>query len=82
MATPHAIHEEFPDSADRIHELKLADKHFARLLEEYDQINDQVHNAETSVTPMSEEAEKELRVKRSHLKDQIAARISAVSQGS
>ncbi|MFV0385481.1 YdcH family protein [Paracoccus sp. (in: a-proteobacteria)] len=72
MATPHSIHEEFPAAGPRIHELKLKDAHFARLLEEYDQINDQVHNAETSVTPITEEAEKGLRRKRAHLKDQIA----------
>lgn len=72
MASPHAIHEEFPDAAARIHDLKVKDAHFARLLAEYDAVNDKVYNAETSVTPMSEEAEKALRRERSHLKDQIA----------
>lgn len=82
MATPHAIHEEFPNDADRIHELKLADRHFARLLDEYDTVNDQVHNAETHVTPMSEDAEHDLRRRRAHLKDAIAARIGTVAEGS
>lgn len=75
MATPHAIHEEFPEDAARIHQLKVKDAHFARLLEEYDEVNDQVHGAETQVTPITDEAEKELRRKRSHLKDQIAVAI-------
>ncbi|MBU3031826.1 YdcH family protein [Paracoccus marinaquae] len=77
MATPHAIHEEFPNDGDRIHELKLKDAHFARLLEDYDQINDQVHGAATSVHPVSEDAEKEMRRKRAHLKDEIARMLSA-----
>lgn len=72
MATPHAIHEEFPNDAEKIHELKVSNAHFAKLLDEYDQVNDQVHNAETFNTPMTDEAEKELRHKRAHLKDEIA----------
>lgn len=81
MATPHAIHEEFPNDGDRIHELKLRDARFARLLEEYDEINDEVHAAETSVRPVSEEAEKEMRRKRAHLKDEIARMLNAARAG-
>ena len=57
MAAPHAIHEEFPNDAARIHELKVSDAHFARLLQEYDQVNDQGSGAESRHTPMSDEAE-------------------------
>lgn len=76
MGTPHAIHEEFPKDADRIHQLKISNTHFARLLEEYDAVNDQVHNAETFVTPTAPDAETELRKKRSHLKDEIARMLA------
>lgn len=79
MATPHAIHEEFPQDAVRIHELKMKDAHFARLLEEYDQVNDAVHQAESLIHPTSEEAEKELRRKRTHLKDEIARMLASDS---
>ncbi|MDO5646681.1 YdcH family protein [Paracoccus sp. (in: a-proteobacteria)] len=72
MATPHAIHEEFPNDADRIHNLKISNAHFARLLQEYDEVNDQVHNAEALIHPISEDAEKQLRRQRAHLKDEIA----------
>ncbi len=57
MAAPHAIHEEFPNDGERIHALKVSNAHFARLLEEYDQVNDQVFGAESRHTPMSDEAE-------------------------
>ena len=77
MAAPHAIHEEFPNDAERIHELKLSDAHFARLLEEYDEVNDQVAAAESRHTPMSEEAETQLRKQRSGLKDEIARMLAA-----
>lgn len=76
MSTPHAIHEEFPKDGDKIHNLKISNAHFARLLEEYDAVNDQVHNAETNVTPMSGDAETDLRKKRSHLKDEIARMLA------
>ncbi|HMQ41053.1 MAG TPA: DUF465 domain-containing protein [Paracoccus sp. (in: a-proteobacteria)] len=77
MAAPHAIHEEFPHDAEIIHNLKISDNHFARLLDEYDTVNDEVAAAETNVQPTTEEHEHELRRKRSHLKDEIARMISA-----
>ncbi|TRW98455.1 DUF465 domain-containing protein [Paracoccus sp. M683] len=76
MAAPHAIHEEFPDDAQKIHDLKLSNNHFARLLEEYDEVNDKVHSAESYNPPITDEAEKQLRQQRAHLKDQIAAMLS------
>lgn len=76
MAAPHAIHEEFPNDADRIHHLKVSDTHFARLLDQYDAVNDQVAAAESRHVPMSDEAETDLRKKRAMLKDEIARAIS------
>lgn len=77
MAAPHAIHEEFPNDAARIHALKISDAHFARLLVDYDQVNDQVAAAESRHTPMSDEAETALRKRRAALKDEIARLIAA-----
>lgn len=77
MAAPHAIHEEFPQDAARIHDLKMKDAHFARLLDEYDQVNDAVHQAESLIQPISESAEKDLRRKRAHLKDEIARMLAS-----
>ncbi|QRZ15917.1 DUF465 domain-containing protein [Paracoccus methylovorus] len=77
MAAPHAIHEEFPNDAGVIHELKVSDTRFARLLEEYDEVNDEVAAAESRHVPMSEEAETALRKKRAALKDEIARMLSA-----
>ncbi|HRM75168.1 MAG TPA: YdcH family protein [Paracoccus sp. (in: a-proteobacteria)] len=76
MAAPHAIHEEFPQEGERIHALKVSNAHFARLLEEYDQVNDEVAGAESRQTPMSDEAESGLRRKRASLKDEIAQMLA------
>lgn len=75
--TPHTLQDEFPTQMDKIHELKLSNAHFARLLEEYDELNDKVHRAETLVEPMEQLAEVELRKKRALVKDEIARMLSA-----
>ena len=49
---------------------------FARLLEEYDRINDQVAGAESRQAPMSDEAETDLRKRRARLKDEIARALA------
>lgn len=77
MAAPHAIHEEFPNDTDIIHELKVSDAHFARLLDEYDSLNDEVVAAETLVKPTAEDYETQIRRRRVLLKDQIAQAIAA-----
>lgn len=75
--TPHELHEEFPDKAERIQELKQSDAHFARLADEYHEVNRAVHRAETNVEPIEELAEVELRKQRAMLKDQIWGLLSA-----
>ncbi len=74
--TPHTLAEELPGQMDRIHELKTTDRHFARLLKEYDEVNDQIHVAETNVAPVEQLAEVELRKRRLQLKDAIAKALA------
>jgi uncharacterized protein len=70
--TPHELTEEFPDMADRIHALKTSDNHFARVVEEYHEVNRQIHRIETRVEPASEDVEEEFKRRRVRLKDEIA----------
>ena len=74
--TPHELHEEFPEHAEKITELKTNDAHFARLAEEYHEINRAVHRAETNVEPVEELTEVEMRKKRAHLKDELYRMLS------
>ena len=74
--TPHTLGEEFPGQIDAIHALKAQDEHFARILAEYDEINDSIHLAETRVEPLSEEHETALRRRRLALKDAIAGALA------
>ena len=74
--TPHTLAEEFPGQADALHKLKTADPHLARLLKEYDEVNDQVHLAETNVQPMDQFEEEKLRKRRLQIKDAIAEALA------
>lgn len=69
--TPHELAAEFPDKSGAISVLKQSDAHFARLADEYHEVNRAVHRAETNVEPASEQAEAELRKTRAALKDKI-----------
>ena len=74
--TPHELAEEFPDKIDLMSTLKQSDAHFARLADEYHEINRAVHRAETNIEPMEELAEVDLRKKRALLKDEIWSILS------
>lgn len=75
--TPHELAEEFPQAIELMHRLKMQDAHFARLSEEYHEVNRAVHRAETLVEPVSDAHETELRRRRLSLKDEIARLLSA-----
>lgn len=75
--TPHTLAEEFPGKIELIHKLKVSDAHFARLLDQYDDVNDQVHLAETNVQPMDQFEEEKLRKRRLQIKDAIAEALAA-----
>ncbi len=74
--TPHELAEEFPDKVELMSQLKQTDAHFARLADEYHDLNRTVHRAETNVEPMGDLAEVDLRKKRAALKDEIWAILS------
>ncbi len=74
--TPHTLGEEFPGQLDAIHALKVTDAHFARILSDYDAVNDQIHRAETRLDAISQEAEVKLRKQRLALKDEIAKALA------
>ena len=74
--TPHTLGEEFPGQAERIHALKVSDPAFARLLADYDAVNDEVHLAETNLRPTSHDHETETRKRRLAIKDRIAEALA------
>ncbi|UWQ15061.1 DUF465 domain-containing protein [Aliiroseovarius sp. M344] len=75
--TPHELHEEFPELAEKMTVLKQADAHFAKLADEYHELNRAVHRAETNVEPTDQFNEEEMRKKRAVLKDEIYRMLTA-----
>jgi uncharacterized protein len=69
--TPHGLAEEFPAQALKISALKETDAHFAKLVEDYNAVNEKVHRAETRMDFLSQDEEEVLRKKRAALKDHV-----------
>ncbi|MEC8195328.1 MAG: DUF465 domain-containing protein [Pseudomonadota bacterium] len=75
--TPHELAAEFPEFVEKMHDLKVSDAHFAKMADEYHELNRKVHAAETNVAPREELAEVDLRKRRGALKDEIYAYLKA-----
>lgn len=74
---PHELAEEFPEFVEKMSSLKVSDTHFAKLFNDYHELNRKVHAAETNVKPREELAEVDLRKRRGALKDEIYAYLKA-----
>ncbi|MDH5185345.1 MAG: DUF465 domain-containing protein, partial [Gammaproteobacteria bacterium] len=60
----HSLSEEFPEYKERIHELKINDRHFVKLLHEYEEIAKEVYRIEEGMETPSDEYTEELKKKR------------------
>jgi uncharacterized protein YdcH (DUF465 family) len=69
--TPHKLTDEFPDQRALINHLKEVDGHFARICEDYTEINQRIHLAETDIEPTDGARISEMRKTRMRLKDEI-----------
>lgn len=76
--TPHQLHEEFPEYAAALHDLKVNDAHFARIAAEYADLNSQIHLAEVNIKPLDDLVVIDLRKQRGALRDQVFAALRAV----
>ncbi|MGD8514682.1 MAG: DUF465 domain-containing protein [Granulosicoccaceae bacterium] len=67
----HHLANEFPEFRDRIHELKLSDAHFAKLYEEYEELDKEIIRIEEEIETPSDAYTEELKKKRLLLKDEL-----------
>lgn len=74
---PHDLHSEFPEYDDRIHDLKVSNAHFARLFDEYHEVNRQVQRVEQEVEHMSDFDLEGLKKTRLKLKDDLYSMLTA-----
>jgi len=67
----HDLHHEFPDLSEEIHYLKMNDNHFARLFNEYHEIDHEVNRIEQGVENTSDEYLDGRKKQRLSLKDKL-----------
>jgi uncharacterized protein YdcH (DUF465 family) len=67
----HDLVHELPEYREKIHELKVSDKHFAKLFDEYNEVDHEVRRIEQEIETPSDEYTEELKKKRLMLKDEL-----------
>jgi uncharacterized protein YdcH (DUF465 family) len=71
LTEKHDLVHELPEHRDTIHKLKMTDQHFARLFDQYHEVDHEVHRIETGVENTSDEYLDERKKLRLHLKDEL-----------
>jgi uncharacterized protein YdcH (DUF465 family) len=67
----HDLVHELPEHRDTIHNLKMTNNHFARLFDQYHEVDHEVHRIETGVENTSDDYLEERKKARLHLKDEL-----------
>lgn len=67
----HSLVNDLPEFKDRIHDLKISDRHFLKLFDDYHVIDKDIHRLETEDSPVSDEHLEALKKQRLLLKDQL-----------
>jgi uncharacterized protein YdcH (DUF465 family) len=67
----HDLHHDFPELSEQIRDLKMNDRHFAKLFEEYDVLDKEIRHIEEQKEAASDERLETLKVRRVALKDEL-----------
>lgn len=67
----HSLVKDFPEMRERIHQLKTADNHFAKLFAEYDYFEHEIHRIESGAEAAKDERLEDLKKQRLALKDEL-----------
>jgi uncharacterized protein YdcH (DUF465 family) len=70
-ALHHDLAHEFPELRDKIHHMKMDNKHFAKLFDEYHMVNSEVIRLEAENIPVTDETFESLKKLRLSLKDNL-----------
>ena len=71
----HDLVHELPESKEAIHHLKMNNNHFARLFEEYHEVDHEVHRIESGAENTSDDYLESKKKERLNLKDQLFTMI-------
>jgi len=67
----HNLLNEFPDYQDKIHELKISNKHFRKLFDEYHEVEHEIHRIHNKNEVVIDEYAHKLKAKLLFLKDEL-----------
>lgn len=73
----HDLRHDLPEHEAAIHELKIANNHFAKLFDEYHDVDREVRRIEQEIEARSDAAMEDLKKKRILLKDELLEMILA-----
>lgn len=71
LTEKHDLIHELPEHRETIHNLKMHNSHFARLFDEYHDVDHEVHRIETNIETTSDEYLEGRKKLRLHLKDEL-----------
>ncbi|MBG7601885.1 MAG: DUF465 domain-containing protein [Gammaproteobacteria bacterium] len=69
--THHPLVKEFPHYREQIHQLKMENNRFHKLMDKYEDVDKQVFRIEDGSQPTSDEYVEQLKKERLFLKDQL-----------
>lgn len=75
LSEKHDLVHELPEHKDAIHSLKMNNNHFARLFNEYHDLDHEVHRLETGVEIAADDYVESKKYERLKLKDELYAMI-------
>ena len=71
----HSFLSEFPDHHHTIRHLKMHDRHFAKLFDEYNDLDHEVFSIESAGNPTTDDNLEQKKMRRVQLKDSLLAMV-------
>ncbi|MCB5225833.1 DUF465 domain-containing protein [Alishewanella sp. 16-MA] len=71
----HSFLSEFPDHHHTIRHLKMHDRHFAKLFDEYNDLDHEVFSIESAGIPTTDDNLEQKKMRRVQLKDSLLAMV-------
>ena len=69
--THHPLVKEFPEYKEQIHNLKMTNNNFSKLMKEYEQVDKHVFRIESDAEPTGDEYLRDLKKQRLKIKDEL-----------
>ncbi len=73
----HDLLHELPEYKDKIHEMKVSNAHFAKLFDQYHEVDHEVRRIEQGIETPADEYTEEVKKKRLALKDELFQMLQA-----